>query len=90
MADISIPRQRCRAEKLTSMKGLGELKRVDELRIKSRSHFNSHAAEKKEDVHETEVSFLVPRRLVLFHEAGDHWVSGGSHVDHLRNDRLFG
>jgi hypothetical protein len=67
MADISTRKQRRRVEKLTLMKGLRELKRVDELGIKSRSHFNSHAAEKKENIHETEVSFLVPRRLVLFH-----------------------
>lgn len=90
MTDISTTRQRCRAERLTLVEGLGVLKRVDELGIKPRSHFNSHAAEKKKDVHETEVSFLVPRRLVLFHESGDHRVSGGSHVDHFRNDELFG
>lgn len=66
----------------TVVKGLRVLQSVDKLRIESGSHLNTHTAEEQPDVHDTKIGLLVPWCLVLFNEASDDGIGGGTNVDH--------
>lgn len=59
------------------------LERVDELRIETRSHLNTHTTEEQPDVHDTQIGLLVPWRLILLDEASDDGVRGATNVDHV-------
>lgn len=67
----------------TVVEVLRVLERVDELRIETRSHLNTHTAEEQPDVHKTQIGLLVPWRLVLLDEASDDGVRGATNVDHV-------
>ena len=69
--------------KPTDVEELGELERVDELRIETRGHLNTHTTQEQPDVHNPKVRLPVPWHLVLLHEAGDDGVRGFSNVRHL-------
>lgn len=66
----------------TVVEGVRVLQSVDELRIETRSHLDTHATEEQPDVHHTKIGLLVPWRLILLDEASDNWVCGRAHVDH--------
>jgi hypothetical protein len=68
---------------LTLVEGCRELKRVDELRVETRGHLNTHAAQEQVHVHNPKVRLLEPWYLVLRDKAGDNGVRGFSCLDHL-------
>jgi hypothetical protein len=53
------------------VKGSGELKSVDELRVETGCDLNTHTADKEVEVHLPQVRLLVPRHLVLLHHTGN-------------------
>lgn len=65
----------------TLVEGRGELESVDELRVETRGHLNTHAAEEEADVHGPQVRLLVPHHLVLLAEASDNGVGSRADVD---------
>jgi len=67
---------------LTLVEGLRELQGVDELRIETRGHLNTHAAHEQEEVKVSKVWLPVPWHLVLLHEARNDGVGCVSGVHH--------
>jgi len=50
------------------------LQGVDKLRIESGGDLNAHTADKEVEVHDPQITLLVPRNFVLLHHAGDDGV----------------
>lgn len=71
-----------REEVPTLVEGSRKLQCVDELRIKTRGHLNTHAAQEQPNVHNPKVRLPVPWYLVLLDEASDDGVRGFS-FDHV-------
>lgn len=65
------------------MEGLSELERVDELRVETRCHLDTHTAQEKPQVHVPKIGLLVPWHLVLRNQAGDDGVGSVAYVDHV-------
>lgn len=67
---------------------LGHLEGVDELRVETGSHLDTHAAQEEPDVHDTQIGLLVPWDLVLLDETRDNgirrvtdvYLGSGNHV----------
>jgi hypothetical protein len=66
---------------LTLVERLRELERVDELRVETRGHLNTHAAEEEPEVHVSQVGLLVPWHPVFLDQAGDDGVTRVSCLD---------
>jgi hypothetical protein len=64
------------------MEGLRVLQSVDELRIETRGHLNTHTTKEQPDVEHTKIGLLVPWHLILIDEAGDDGIGGSTNVDH--------
>jgi hypothetical protein len=64
------------------MESLRVLQSVDELRIETRGHLNTHTTKEQPDVEDTKIGLLVPWYLILLDEASDDGIGGSTNVDH--------
>lgn len=69
---------------------LRDLEGVDELRVETGGHLNTHAAAEKPHVHHAQVRLLVPWRLVLGDKAGHDGVGSVTEVDVRLADHVGG
>ena len=66
----------------TVMEGLRVLQSIDELRIETRGHLNTHTTKEQPDVEDSKIGLLVPWHLILIDEAGDDGIGGSTNIDH--------
>ena len=74
-----------RAGTLTLIEWCRKLKSTDELRVETRSDFNTHTTDEQVEVHDPQIGLLVPWHLVLLDQARNDGVGSMADVWRLED-----